>query len=69
MGLSFHDEESMVEAATTLRFQVVSDESDNSNSISFGSVVHGRDSDSKESNDDDVPNIQGKDIDIDSTVQ
>ena len=36
MGLSFHDDESMVEATTTLRFQVqsASDESDNSNSVS-----------------------------------
>ena len=67
MGLSFHDEESMVEAATTLRFQVESDKSDSSNSENSGTVV--RDSEEFESKDDDAINIgsqRGKDINIDA---
>ena len=69
MGLSFHDEESMVEAATTLRFQVESNKSDSSNSVlSSGTVVH--DSEEFESKDDDdainIGNQRGKDNDIDA---
>ena len=66
MGLSFHDEESMVEAATTLRFQVQSDKSGTLNSVDSGTVV--RDSEEFENNKDgDATNIgsqQGKDNDI-----
>ena len=73
MGLSFHDEESMVEAATTLRFQVASDDSRDESNRDISSIVH----DSEEGNDDDVINIciqHGKDSDSDthsynSTVQ
>lgn len=68
MGLSFHDEESMVEVTTALHFQVASDKSDNSNSTSLGSVVtavHG----SEEKDDDIICDIdiqRGKDIDSDT---